>query len=108
MVTAGLSETSGTVDCYQCNQMKRGSQLFVEGRGTYMAISLAHDVMAYFNDRGSAVYTCSLDAEGVFDAIPHVAIFRKHEGIVPDYAWLVMYAWYRQMYATIRLHGALG
>ena len=37
-----------------------------------MAISLAHGVMAYFNDRGSAVYTCSLDAEGAFDAIPHV------------------------------------
>ena len=37
-----------------------------------MAISLAHDIMAYFNDRGSAVYTCSLDAEGAFDAIPHV------------------------------------
>ena len=40
-----------------------------------MDISLAHDVMAYFNDRGSAVYTCSLDADGAFDAIPHVVIF---------------------------------
>ena len=81
---------------------------FVDGRGTYMAISLAHDVMAYFNDCGSAVYTCSLDAEGAFDAIPHVVIFGKLDGIVPDYAWRVMYAWYRQMYVTIRLHGALG
>ena len=81
---------------------------FVFGRGTYMAISLAHDVMAYFNDSGSAVYTCSLDAEGAFDAIPHVVIFGKLDGIVPDYDWRVMYAWYRQMYFTIRLHGALG
>ena len=81
---------------------------FVDGRGTDMAISLAHDVMAYFNDRGSAVYTCSLDAEGAFDAIPHVVIFGKLDGIMPDYAWRVLYAWYRQMYVTIRLHGALG
>ena len=72
-----------------------------------MAISLAHDVMAYFNDRGSAVYTCSLDAEGAFDAIPRVVIFGKLDGIVPDYAWRVMYAWYRQMYVTIRLHDTL-
>ena len=73
-----------------------------------MAISLAHDVMAYFNDRGSAVYTCSLDAEGAFDAIPHVVIFGKLDGIVPDYAWRVLYAWYRQMYVTIKpaFHGA--
>ena len=73
-----------------------------------MAFSLAHDVMAYFNDRGSAVYTCSLDDEGAFDAIPHVVIFGKLDGIMPDYAWRVLYAWYRQMYVTIRLHGALG
>ena len=78
---------------------------FVDGRGTDMAISLAHDVMAYFNDRGSAVYTCSLDAEGAFDAIPHAVIFGKLDGIVPDYAWRVMYAWYRQMYVTIIVHG---
>ena len=78
---------------------------FVDGRGTDMAISLAHDVMAYFNDRGSAVYTCGLDADGAFDAIPHVVIFGKLDGIVPDYAWRVMYAWYRHMYVTIMLHG---
>ena len=81
---------------------------FVDGRGTYMAISLAHDVTAYFNDRGSAVYTCSLDTEGAFDAIPHVVIFGKLDGITPDYAWRVLYAWYRQMYVAIRLHGGLG
>ena len=81
---------------------------FVDGTGTDMAISLAHDVMVYFNGRGSAVYTCSLDAEGAFDAMPHVVIFGKLDGIVPDYAWRVMYAWYRQMYVTIRQHGALG
>ena len=63
-----------------------------------MAISLAHDVMAYFNDRSSAVYTSSLDAEGAFDAIPHVVIFGKLGWIVSEYAWRVLCAWYRQMY----------
>ena len=63
--------------------------------------------MAYFNDRISAVYTCSLDAEGAFGAIPHVVVFGKLNGIEPYYAWRVMYAWYRQMYVTIMLHGAL-
>ena len=59
---------------------------FVDGRGTNVAISLEHDVIAYFNDCGSAVYTCSLDAEGPFDAILHVVIFGKLDGIVSDYA----------------------
>ena len=45
-----------------------------------MVISLAHDIMAYFNDRGSAVYTCSLDAKGAFDAIPRVVVFGKLHG----------------------------
>ena len=65
---------------------------FVDGKGADMAISLAHDVMAYLNDRGSAVYTCSLDADGTFDAIPHVVIFGKLDGIVPGYALRVLYA----------------
>ena len=43
----------------------------------------------------------SLDAEGAFDTIPHVVIFGKLDGIVPDYAWHVMYASYRQMYDTM-------
>ena len=50
---------------------------FVDGRGTYMAISLADNVMAYFDDRGSVVYTCSIDAEGAFDAIPHCSHLRE-------------------------------
>ena len=96
------------LEVYQTHTPHPAQFGFVDGRGTDMAISLAHDVMAYFNDCGSAVYTCSLDAEGAFDAIPHVVIFGKLDGIVPDYAWRVMYAWYRQIYVTIRLHGALG
>ena len=94
-----------------CVRLTRHTQPSLDlwtGERTDMAISLAHDVMAYFNDHGSAVYTCSLDAEGAFDAIPHVVIFGKLDGIMPDYAWRVLYAWYRQMYVTIRLHGTLG
>ena len=86
---------------------------FYQNMTNHVMGSLAdHDRSRYaaysVNDRGSPVYTCSLDAEGAFDAIPHVVIFGKLDGIVPDYAWRVMYAYYRQMYVTIRLHGALG
>ena len=50
---------------------------FVPGRGTEMATALVNDVVSYSNTRGSTVYTCSLDAEGAFDAIPHCVIFEK-------------------------------
>ena len=38
----------------------------------------------------------------------HVVIFGKLDGIMPDYAWRVLYAWYRQMYVTMQpvFHGA--
>ena len=39
---------------------------FIPGRGTEIATALLNDVTSYCNTRGSAVYTCSLDAEGAF------------------------------------------
>ena len=47
---------------------------FVSGRGTDMAASLANDVFPYCTKRGSPVYTCSLDTEGAFDAVPHCVL----------------------------------
>jgi len=47
------------------------------GRGTNMATSLANDVFMYCTKRGSPVYTCSLDAEGALDAVPHAILFQK-------------------------------
>ena len=50
---------------------------FVKGRGTEMATALFHDVLSYSTTRGSVVYSCSLDAEGTFDAIPHCVLFAR-------------------------------
>ena len=47
------------------------------GRGTDMAKYLANDVCSYCTKRGSPVYICSLDAEGVFDSVPHSVLFKK-------------------------------
>ena len=44
---------------------------FVSGRGTDIATSLANDVFSYCTKHGSPAYTCSLDTEGAFDAVPH-------------------------------------
>ena len=44
---------------------------FIKGRGTEMVTALLHDVIDYRTTRGGLVYSCSLDAEGAFDAIPH-------------------------------------
>ena len=43
----------------------------VQGRATQMAIVNTNDIIKYFNHIGTAVFGCSLDAEKVFDAIPH-------------------------------------
>ena len=57
---------------HEFNDLKFG---FLAGRGTNMATSLANDVIQYCTKRGSPVYTCSLDAEGAFDAVPHAILF---------------------------------
>ena len=67
---------------------------FTDGRGTSMAVSLAEDVTTYCVDRGSPVFTCSLDAESAFDGLPHPMLFNKITNIVPDSPWRLLYFWY--------------
>ena len=74
---------------------------FVSGRGTEIAIALVNDVISYANVRGGTVYTCSLDAEGAFDAIPHCVLFKKATELLPDYCWHVMVNWYEKLTVQI-------
>ena len=66
---------------------------FVKGRGTEMATALLHEVIAYSTTRGYVVCSCSLDADGAFDAIPHYILFDKAHSVLPTYCWFVMYEW---------------
>ena len=75
---------------------------FVSGRGTEIATALVNDVISYANVRGSTVYTCSLDAEGAFDAIPHCVLFKKASEVLPDYCWHVMVNWYEKLTVQIK------
>ena len=80
---------------------------FVPHRGTTTAISLAHDVSQYCVGRGSAVYLCSLDAEGAFDAIPFPVLFSKAAESMTDCCWRLMYAWYSRMHILVKWNGIL-
>ena len=52
------------------HEFDEGQFGFIAGRGTNMAISLTHDVISHCVKCGSPIFTCSLDGEGDFDAIP--------------------------------------
>eukprot|EP00914_Ancora_sagittata_P021692 GHVO01043000.1.p1 GENE.GHVO01043000.1~~GHVO01043000.1.p1 ORF type:complete len:367 (-),score=14.65 GHVO01043000.1:1290-2390(-) len=75
---------------------------FVSHRGTNTAITLAHDVSAYLLNRGTPTYSCSLDAEGAFDGLPHPILFRKTASILPDHCWRIMVAWYSSLTVHIK------
>ena len=75
---------------------------FVSGRGTEIATALVNDVISYANVRGSTVYTCSFDAEGAFDAIPHCVLFKNASEVLPDYCWHVMVNWYEKLTVQIK------
>ncbi len=80
---------------------------FITGRGTETATALINDVISYNNVRGSTVYTCSLDAEGAFDAIPHCVLFEKAAKVLPDDCWRVMLAWYSKLHVRIKWQNKL-
>jgi hypothetical protein len=81
-------------DCHEFSDLQFG---FVAGRGTNMATALANDVISYCTKRGSPVYTCSLDAEGAFDAVPHAILFQKALKVIPDHCWLILVKRYRSI-----------
>ena len=80
---------------------------FVEGRNTNMAICVSRDVINYFNNRGSAVYSCTLDAEQAFDGIPHFVLLQKAIDIIPDPWWHVLYVWYENLVARVKWNGCM-
>jgi hypothetical protein len=72
-----------------------------------MAISLASDVIKYFNTRGSTVYACTLDAEMAFDGIPHSVLLYKAINVIPDPWWCILYMWYKYLKVRIKWNGNL-
>lgn len=79
---------------------------FVKGRGTEMATSIIHDVIVHSVAHGSPVYTCSLDAEGAFDRIPHNVLLSTADGTIPDHCWRLLNTWYHDMHVSVRFRGA--
>ena len=75
---------------------------FVPGRGTAMAAALTNDVISFGTSRGSTVYSCSLDAEGAFDAIPHPILFRKAMESIPTHCWKMLVYWYGRLAIQIK------
>ena len=74
----------------------------VANRECDMATALVHDVCAYANASGSALFLCSLDAEGAFDFLPHVVILLKAIRIISDEFWRPLHVWYSNMTIKIR------
>ena len=109
------SVTSKIVELYILDQLPIASELynqlmfgFIPSRGTTMAAALAHDVVTYMNYNGSAVFLCSLDAQGAFDYIPHASLFYKCMNIIPDMSWNLLKAWYSAMSVRVLWAGQLG
>ena len=75
---------------------------FIACRGTEIATALVNDVKLYCNSKNSAVYSCSLDAEGAFDAIPHSVLFAKASTALPDHCWHVIVEWYKRLSVQIK------
>ena len=78
---------------------------FRKGLGTDMACSFANDLISYFNDKGSPVFACNLDAEKCFDRVWHDGLFYKLLSKVEFSHWLLLYEWYSNLKACIKWNG---
>ena len=67
-----------------------------------MATSLPNYVNTYFTKRGSPVYTCSLDAEGPFDAVPRAILFQNAINVISYPCWVIMVKWNRSMSVHVK------
>ena len=66
-----------------------------------MATALLNDIG---NARGSTIFTCSLDAEGAFDGLPHPLLLSKAIDIVPNVYWKIWVYWYKKMEVYIHFN----
>ena len=71
------------------------------GKGTEFCCALLNDSVTYFNEGGSAVYMCTLDAVKCFDNIWHEGLFYKLMSRMCPIYWRLLY---KSMRATIRLN----
>jgi hypothetical protein len=71
-------------------------------RGTSFGCALLNDIMHYFNDQGSPLYVCSLDAEKCFDRIWHAGLMFKLWDVLPLAHWLLLYRWYTTISARVK------
>ena len=85
-----------------CSDINDAQFGFREGRGTTFVTSLINDCAAYYKNRKSPMYLCSLDAEKCFDSIWHHGLMFKLWPILPLHHWLFLYRWYRSTNSVIR------
>ena len=77
------------------------STSWISDRSTQMATSLIQDIGSFCNKQGSSILTCSLDAEGAYDAVPH-SVLLDCAGALPNHCWSIMYNWYSHLKTHIK------
>ena len=74
------------------------------GKGTEFCWALLNDCVAYFNEGGSPVYMCTLDAVKCFYNIWHEGVFYKLWNRMDIVHWRLLYNWYKFMRVTVLLN----
>ena len=65
--------------------------------------ALLNDVIAYFQEPGSPVYICTLDAEKCFDSVWHDGLLYKLQSVLPVNHCLLR--WHKAPKAVVRCNG---
>ena len=80
---------------------------FRSGRGTASPCSMLNDIIKTYDEDGSPLYMCSLDAEKCFDRLWHDGILYKMWHVLSVQHWMVLHNWYKRLQATVKWKNVL-
>ena len=78
---------------------------FREKRSAPLGCTFLNDISLYFNNRGSPLYVCTLDAEKCFDRVWHDGLMYKLLDVLPLSQWSFLCKWYGGLTSLVRWNG---
>lgn len=88
--------------------ISEGQYGYRKSKGADFCASMLSDLFSLYNNSGSPVYACSLDAEKCFDSIWHAGLLYKLYSKLNIIHWRFLFNWYSCLTGLVRVNNVDG